>query len=157
MFTTRAPSNGDLTYALYPGWDGSKLQWRLRRMLILALNHLDLTDLHTWKAVESASMYIRALLDEFDGFRCALSYLSPASGAFKQWHRLRSLVNLSWKKNMRKKENAREREEAEGGEENNVNMSTSSAPQTRLPHSDKCGICEGAFYPNKRVRGRNSC
>lgn len=140
----------------YPGWDGSKLQWRLRRMLILALNHLDLTDLHTWKAVESALMYIRALLDEFVG--CALSH-SPTSGALKQWHRLRSLVNLS-KRNMRKETEKNEREEAgeeagEGGE-NNGNMS-SPQRQTRLPHSDKCGICEGAFYPNKRVRGRNSC
>eukprot|EP00438_Fugacium_kawagutii_P003758 Skav233321 [mRNA] locus=scaffold3767:306787:310219:- [translate_table: standard] len=122
-------------------------------MLILALNHLDLTDLHTWKAVESALMYIRALLDDFNGFRCTLSHLSPASGALKQWHRLRSLVNPLWKGNMRKENEKEKKQEKDGGrgEENNVKMSTSSVRQTRLPHSDKCGISEGAFYPNKRV------
>ena len=65
----------------------SNLQARVRRLLILALNALDLTDAVTFQAVEEALNYIRILLQqaETSGFEAR-----PARS--KQWRKLSLLV-----------------------------------------------------------------
>ena len=65
----------------------SNLQGRVRRLLILALNALDLTDAVTFQAVEEALNYIRILLQQAErsGFEAR-----PARS--KQWRKLSLLV-----------------------------------------------------------------
>ena len=65
----------------------SNLQARVRRLLILALNALDLTDAVTFQAVEEALNYIRILLQQAErsGFEAR-----PARS--KQWRKLSLLV-----------------------------------------------------------------
>ena len=73
----------------------SNLQVRIRRLLIRALEHLDLTDPVTFRAVESAVTYIKELLEQMDSLvSCALN----SSVARRQWARLFQLLGLSIKK-----------------------------------------------------------
>ena len=70
--------------------ENSNLQLRLRRLLIRALSHLDLTDDVTRAAVETALMYIQGLIT-------AVPRWSDASTkrVTKQWQALQSLVATS--------------------------------------------------------------
>ena len=70
--------------------ENSNLQSRLRRLLIRALSHLDLTDDVTQAAVETALMYI-------EGFIKAIPRSSGVSikRVAKQWQTLQSLVSTS--------------------------------------------------------------
>ena len=65
----------------------SNLQGRVRRLLILALNSLDLTDAVTFQAVEEALNYIRILLQQAErsGFEARIA-------RSKQWRQLTLLV-----------------------------------------------------------------
>ena len=65
----------------------SNLQARVRRLLILALNALDLTDAVTFQAVEEALNYIRILLQQAErsGFEARVA-------RSKQWRKLSLLV-----------------------------------------------------------------
>ena len=65
----------------------SNLQGRVRRLLILALNSLDLTDAVTFQAVEEALNYIRILLQQAErsGFEARVA-------RSKQWRQLTLLV-----------------------------------------------------------------
>ena len=70
--------------------ENSNLQSRLRRLLIRALSHLDLTDDVTRAALETALMYIQGLIK-------AVPLWSDASTkrVTKQWQALQSLVSTS--------------------------------------------------------------
>jgi hypothetical protein len=63
------------------------VQSRVRRLLIRALSHLDLTHNTTLQAVASAVIYIRSLLPDSDYAE------GPGRLAAKQWNQLRALVS----------------------------------------------------------------
>ena len=65
----------------------SNLQARVRRLLILALNALDLTDAVTFQAVEEALNYIRILLQQAE-----TSVFEARVARSKQWRKLSLLV-----------------------------------------------------------------
>ena len=65
----------------------SNLQARVRRLLILALNALDLTDAVTFQAVEEALNYIRILLQQAER-----SVFEARVARSKQWRKLSLLV-----------------------------------------------------------------
>ena len=82
--------------AVRSGWSGDQdsnmesggVQSRVRRLLIRALSHLDLTHDTTFQAIASAVIYIRSLLpdDYAEG---------PGRLAAKQWNQLRVLVSCT--------------------------------------------------------------
>ena len=100
----------------------SNLQGRVRRLLILALNSLDLTDAVTFQAVEEALNYIRILLQQAER-----SHYGHAS-ALKQWARLEALVTPTY---FGKAEKHRE---------------------LRMAHKDKGTVFDGSYTPNRKVR-----
>ena len=64
----------------------SNLQWRLRRLLIRALNCLDLTDPATRRELHMALTYIQSLLPKWDAYSEGLTRMA------KQWKQLEALV-----------------------------------------------------------------
>ena len=88
----RSPSSHG---AVRSGWSGDQdsnmesggVQSRVRRLLIRALSHLDLTHNTTLQAVASAVIYIRSLLPDSDYAE------GPGRLAAKQWNQLRALVS----------------------------------------------------------------
>ena len=76
--------------------DQVHLQERIRKILIEALNHLDLQDPSTFEAMKAALFYLASLchhLDEKCGF-------SPTTPTRKQWHELKSLLEDSGLKSL---------------------------------------------------------
>ena len=121
-----------LVWSYQPGFQSSKLQSRIRCVLIMALQHLDLTDDYTWKCLESALTYIQGLLDQVD------LTVFPSTSATRQWFQLGSLINLS--------------DDMEGQQHE---TETSSARRCKhLPFVDSAEISAGAYYPNKKIKGR---
>eukprot|EP00434_Breviolum_minutum_P028209 symbB.v1.2.024955.t1/scaffold2364.1/size162346/2 len=100
----------------------SNLQARVRRLLILALNALDLTDAVTFQAVEEALNYIRILLQQAER-----SHHGNAS-ALKQWARLEALVTPT---------------DFGKAEKHRV---------LRMAHKDKGTVVDGSYTPNRKVR-----
>lgn len=67
------------------------LQWKVRKILITALSHLDLHDSATRQAVETALCYMSSLVQRLDEKAAFLS--KPAqSQSWKQWLQLRGLL-----------------------------------------------------------------
>ena len=64
-------------------------QQRVRKLLISALNMLDLQDALTYQALEPALRYIQHLLSEFDS---RIKDAKDTTGSDKQWRQLQSLV-----------------------------------------------------------------
>ena len=100
----------------------SNLQRRVRRLLILALSALDLTDAVTFQAVEEALNYIRILLQQAE-----TSHHGNAS-ALKQWARLEALVTPT---------------DFGKAEKHRV---------LRMAHKDKGTVVDGSYTPNRKVR-----
>ena len=100
----------------------SNLQGRVRRLLILALSALDLTDAVTFQAVEEALNYIRILLQQAE-----TSHLGHAS-ALKQWARLEALVTPT---------------DFGKAEKNRV---------LGMSQKDRAAVFDGSYTPNRKVR-----
>lgn len=73
--------------------DQLRLQWRVRKILLGALNHLDLQDPCTFHAVQTAIFYVISLLQQFDK-KHASTFNSKIERtcSLKQWLRLRQLI-----------------------------------------------------------------
>eukprot|EP00435_Cladocopium_sp_Y103_P019627 s707_g4.t1 len=113
------------------GLQTSKLQSRIRRVLIMALQHIDLTDEYTWKCLESALTYIQGILDEVD------LTVFPSTSATRQWFQLSSLISHS--------------DDMKGQP---PDTETSSARHCKhLPFADSAEVSAGAYYPNKTIKG----
>ena len=72
--------------------EAGSLQWRVREILITALNHLDLSDVATFKAVEAALCYVSALLQRLDKKVTLLTCQARQRHSCKQWLQLRELL-----------------------------------------------------------------
>ena len=75
--------------------DQVHLQERIRKILIHALNHLDLQDPSTFEAMKAALLYMASLcqrLDEKCGFSSAMVATTFARKQAKQWLELKSLL-----------------------------------------------------------------
>jgi len=107
----------------------SNLQSRLRRLLIRALSHLDLTDDVTRAAVETALMYIQ-------GFIKAIPLWSgaPIKRVAKQWQTLQSLVSTPHRPL--------------------VSESHAAQPEKRkiAEGEDRATTAGGTFQPSQKVR-----
>ena len=75
--------------------DQVHLQERIRKILIHALNHLDLQDPFTFEAMKAALFYIDSLCERL-GEKCgSSSAMLPSTPARKQWLQLKSLLEDS--------------------------------------------------------------
>lgn len=98
----------------------------------MALQHIDLTDEYTCKCLESALTYIQGVLDQVD------FTVLPSTSVTRQWSQLSSLISLS--------------DEMKGQPHE---TETSSARHCKhLPFVDSAEISAGAYYPNKKIKGR---
>ena len=100
-------------------------------MLIAALQHLDLQDKNTWKSLESSLIFIKGLLDQVD-------LDAPSTSSARHWRQLRCLI--SGAENMKVEQS----EETSG----------SRQKRRRLSHADSSGVSNGAYHPNKKVKGK---
>ena len=76
--------------------DQTNLQARIRKILILALNHLDLQDFSTFEAMKAALFYMASLCQRLEGKRG----FNSATPARKQWLELKSLLEDSGLKSL---------------------------------------------------------
>ena len=106
----------------------SDLQCRVRRLLILALSSLDLSDTTTYRAVETAVLHILELLQ---GKEMSFSGTGK-SLAMRQWQQLQELLVGEALQSDPKKRKA--------------------SDEARLPKKDWSAAVDGVFRPKKRVR-----
>ena len=107
-----------------------RLQSRIRRVLIRALQNIDLEDETTRKCLESALTFIQALFAGVD----LTAY--PATPASRQWHQLRSLVN--------------------GLDVVKIEQDTEPPRANRKecrPFAERGRVSEGSYQPNKKIKG----
>ena len=116
----------------------SDLQCRVRRLLILALSSLDLSDTTTYRAVETAVLHILELLQ---GKETSFSG-NGKSLAMRQWRQLRELLVAEAPQSDPTQRKASD-EALEG---------LRKKATTRLPKKDMSAAVDGVFRPNKRVR-----
>ena len=116
----------------------SDLQRRVRRLLILALSSLDLSDTTTYRAVETAVLHILELLQ---GKETSFSG-NGKSLAMRQWRQLRELLVAEAPQSDPTQRKASD-EALEG---------LRKKATTRLPRKDMSAAVDGVFRPNKRVR-----
>ena len=90
---TKKPLDEETTAASQEIPGHFNLQQRVRKLLIRALSHLDLSDGPTFQALEAAFIYMQTLLQLLDWK--ARSHLSTKSTS--QWLRLRALLSSSLK------------------------------------------------------------
>lgn len=111
---------------------GCQLQSRIRRVLISALQNLDLQDKNTLKCLESSLIFIQGLLDQvdLDAF--------PSTSSARHWRQLRWLISGA------------DDVKVEQSEE----TSGSRQKRLRLSHADSSGVSNGAYHPNKKVKGK---
>ena len=76
--------------------DQVHLQERIRKIVIEALNHLDLQDPCTFKAMKAALFYMASLCQRFEK-KCGFSSTTPAR---KQWYEMKSLLQDSGLKSL---------------------------------------------------------
>ena len=76
------------------------LQERIRKILIEALNHLDLQDPSTFEAMKAALFYMASLCERLDEMCGSSSATVATTPARKQWLELKSLLEDSWSKNL---------------------------------------------------------
>lgn len=115
------------------------LQHRVRRLLIMALGSLDLSDATTYRAVETAVLYILELLQ---GKEASFSGKGK-SLAKRQWRQLQQLLAAEAPQSDPKK-----RESSDEA----VEDLKEKANTTRLPHKDRSAAIDGVFRPSKRIR-----
>ena len=89
---TKKPLDEETTAASQEIPGHFNLQQRVRKLLIRALSHLDLSDGPTFQALEAAFIYMQTLLQLLDWK--ARSHLSTKSTS--QWLRLRALLSSSF-------------------------------------------------------------
>ena len=80
--------------------DQTNLQARIRKILILALNHLDLQDFSTFEAMKAALFYMASLCQRLEGKRGFSSTTLPKTPARKQWLELKGLLEDSGLKSL---------------------------------------------------------
>ena len=80
--------------------DQVHLQERIRKILILALNHLDLQDVSTFEAMKAALFYMASLCQRLEGKRGFSSTTLPKTPARKQWLELKGLLEDSGLKSL---------------------------------------------------------
>eukprot|EP00435_Cladocopium_sp_Y103_P037401 s45_g9.t2 len=114
----------------------SDVQNRVRRLVILALSSLDLSDVTTYRAVETALLYILQLLQGKEELLTG----NGTSLAIRQWRQLHELLVTAGAQHPRKRK------------------ASSLAPEglkdkaaRRLP-KDRSIAIEGVFRPNERIR-----
>ena len=107
--------------------ENSNLQSRLRRLLIRALSHLDLTDDVTRTVVETPLVYIQDLIKE-------IPQSSVSSKVAKQWQALQSLVSTP------------QRPPADS------HVATPEKRQGQGPRKGAATIAGGTFQPSQKVQ-----
>ena len=80
--------------------DQVNLQGRIRKILIDALNHLDLQDPLTFEAMKAALFYMASLCERLDKKCGSSSEMLAATPARKQWQELKSLLKDSRMKSL---------------------------------------------------------
>ena len=136
----------------------TNLQCRVRRLLILALSSLDLSDITTYQAVETAVAYIAQLMKACD---------DKASRA-RQWQRLGELIGNFGGGDCDDCANQPGRSQDTPGRPK-VGILCSQDPGTfleanhetkmlkrQITGEDRAGMLEGAYYPSKKVKGLDS-
>ena len=116
----------------------SDLQRRVRRLLILALSSLDLSDTTTYRAVETAVLHILELLQ---GKETSFSGKGK-SLAKRQWRQLQELLAAEAPQSDPKKRKASDEAPEDLKEKAN---------NTRLPKKDWSAAVDGVFHPSKRI------
>ena len=116
----------------------SDLQGRVRRLLISALSSLDLRDITTYQAVETAVLYIFELMQDKDIFFSG----NGKSLAVRQWRQLRQLLVT---------------DDAQHGP--TKRKASDDAPEVlkervarRIVAKDRSAVVDGLYRPNERVR-----
>ena len=110
------------------------LQRRVRRLLILALSSLDLSDTATYRVVETAVLYIRQLLQETE-----TSFSSNGKSlAMKQWRQLRELLLAD-----------HAQRDGHGATKRKASI---EAPEDRKLSTNRSMVIGGMYYPNERVK-----
>ena len=108
-----------------------QLQSRIRRVLIRALQNIDLEDENTRKCLESALTFIQAVVGGVD----LTAY--PATPATRQWHQLRSLVNGL---------------DALKIQQDDVEPPGANRQEGRT-FAERGRVSEGSYQPNKKIKG----
>ena len=108
-----------------------RLQSRIRRVLIRALQNIDLEDENTRKCLESALTFIQAVVGGVD----LTAY--PATPATRQWHQLRSLVNGL---------------DALKIQQDDVEPPRANRQEGRT-FAERGRVSEGSYQPNKKIKG----
>ncbi len=113
-----------------------ELQSRVRRLLISALSHLDLTDTTTYHAVEAALTFLsKMVLQHQNSFSSSRG--STTSLALTQWKELKALVFQLQETEMKQK---------------TKDVKVTSTGQKRMLGPDRASASEGIYRPNARVR-----
>ena len=134
----------------------TNLQYRVRRLLILALSSLDLSDITTYQAVETAVAYIAQLMKACD---------RKASRAARQWQQLGELIGLTTAVQKIAPINQGDRKtkyQEDPKLENLCSQDPGTFPEPKMlkrhitSGEDRAGMLEGAYYPSKKVKGLDS-
>lgn len=112
-----------------------ELQFRVRRLLISALSHLDLTDTTTYKAIEAALTFLAKMVLQHQSHRFSSS---RDGNAVTQWKELKALVF--------------QLQETETKQETKQYVKVTMTGQKRMLGPDRASASEGIYRPNARVR-----
>ena len=115
----------------------SDLQHRVRRLLISALSSLDLNDITTYQAVETAVLYILQLMQDKDIFFSG----NEKSLAVRQWRQLRELLVSETVPSVSTKRKASIEAPA-----------VLQDKAARRVSKDRSATIDGVYRPNERVR-----
>ena len=116
-----------------------ELQFRVRRLLISALSHLDLTDTTTYKAIEAALTFLAKMVLQHQSHRFSSS---RDGNAVTQWKELKALVF--------------QLQETETKQETKQYVKVTMTGQKRMLGPDRASASEGIYHPNARVRSLTS-
>ena len=146
----------------------TSLQCRVRRLLILALSSLDLSDSSTYQAVETAVAYIAQVMKACDG---KAPQASRPSRATRQWQQLRELIAATTSV-VEKVAPISQRDLKTTYQEDQKLESVCSQDPGIFPEAnlhekkmlkrqitsgeDRAGMLQGAYYPSKKVKGLDS-
>ena len=116
-----------------------ELQFRVRRLLISALSHLDLTDTTTYNAIEAALTFLAKMVLQHQSHRFSSS---RDGNAVTQWKELKALVF--------------QLQETEMKQETKQYVKVTMTGQKRMLGPDRASASEGIYHPNARVRSLTS-
>ena len=119
--------------------DPSGLQRRVRRLLISALSSLDLSDITTYQAVETAVVYIVQLMQGKETLFCG----NGQSLAVRQWRQLRELLVIDDAQRVPAKRKASDETETREFLQDKVAKRVSK---------DRSTAIASAYRPNERIR-----